>query len=492
MSRSKSDLRPRAIFLLLLVLYAYAIVPTVAASLAVSGNDTSSDANQATSTANTTGSAATIQKDTTYSASEASPPASTISDANPVGETSKYLSQKLTQSKPPRLVPPPPAEGLNPDQMPAPSPTPEPDSLSHRQWLETPPSAPGVDLDYILGPGDYLTIQDYSSGEGGQPVIQTSNPILPDGTIDAHPVGIVKAAGLSLREFTELVNRLAQRYIIKPDIEVSVTKIRPNTVYILGEIVKPGLYTNETVPLMGAENVVSQSANLTVVSALQRAGGLKQSADVRNIRVSRLGAKEQKKVNLWQLITEGDVTQDFVLMSGDVIFVPKGGSDFDPESLGLAADLHRRVRILGAVHAPGLVDMSPDDDVLSVIAKAGGFSATATKKWVLLSRMNRDGTLSTRKISISQAIKDPDATARLHIKPNDLILVHDSLLKKGANTAYTVALYTTSAMWLIVWSNIMSKAFFPQSSSSSGTAAVIPATTIPQTSSSSSTAAGTQ
>lgn len=319
-------------------------------------------------------------------------------------------------------------------------------------------------------------VSDFSSSDTSSPVVQPSSPILPDGTIDIHPVGILKAAGLTLRELTELVNKKAEQFIIKPDIEITVVKVRPNMVYLLGEVYKPGLYTNEAGSLIGTESVVSTTSNLTLISVLQKAGGIKESADVRNVRITRLGSTTPICVNLWQLLVEGDATQDVNLYSGDVVYIPKGGSDFDPDALGLAANQRRRVRIWGAVRQPGFFEMDPSDDVLSMIARAGGFTATATRSWVLLSRVNRDGTVTTRKISISRGIRDPDSVARTHLKPGDLVLVHDSLLKKGAGTLYTQAVYFAFAIGLITYAIFLGNAVTNSGSSGSGTTTAIPVT----------------
>lgn len=434
--RSGSIIRAHALVLIFLTLYTYVLAPAVAAT-------------------------------------GASSPAVKDDLARPA------LADSGVNATPPlKLVPPPPAEAPSPDTTAGATPPPASDAggSSADRDSDAPPNASGVDLNYVLGPGDTLLILDYSSGDNNQPVSQPAAPILPDGTIDIHPIGIIKAAGLSLRELTDLVSKKAEKYIIKPDIQIVVIKVRPNTVYILGEVLKPGLYTNEAPPILGADPTVATSANLTVISALQKAGGIKEGADVRNIRITRLGSKEQTRVNLWQLLVEGDVSQDLPIIAGDVIYIPKGGTDFDPDSLGLAANQNRRVRIWGAVKAPGLLDMDPEDDILSVISKAGGFTPTATKSWVLLSRVNRDGTVSTRKISIKKGIRNPDTIARAHVKPGDLVIVHDSLLKKGANTLYQATIYFTYAIGVITYSIFLSQAVTSRGSGSGSGTAANPAT----------------
>ena len=102
----------------------------------------------------------------------------------------------------------------------------------------------------------------------------------------------------------------------------------------------------------------------TVLSALQRAGGLKDTANVRSIRVTHTRTRQIVVVDLWKLLVTGDVSQDIELEARDVVFVGHGGAGFNPDQFGgLASNPVRNIRIWGAVHTPGLYSLSPNDDV---------------------------------------------------------------------------------------------------------------------------------
>jgi polysaccharide export outer membrane protein len=321
---------------------------------------------------------------------------------------------------------------------------------------------------YILGPGDQLVITDFSLGDLGQPFRDPALPILPDGTINVHPIGVVKAAGLTLQEFVDKVNREAEKYYVKPDIDVKLSQVRSPLVYVTGEVLKPGLYPN---PLGGvgrgeagqALGAAFPTGVLTLVSALQLAGGLKESADVRNIIVTRLNVKEPIRVNLWRMLIEGDQLQDIALQPGDVVYAPRGGADYDPDGLGLAANQARRIRVWGAVNTAGLFELTPDDDILSILAKAGGFQKTAVTRYVTLSRLNRDGTIFTRKIPVNKKRiwNDPKAVVRSHVKPGDLVIVHDSVVKLGARAFYNAGLAVGAGTLIVLFSLLLNKAIFP-------------------------------
>ncbi|HEY9870403.1 MAG TPA: SLBB domain-containing protein, partial [Candidatus Obscuribacterales bacterium] len=391
----------------------------------------------------------------------------------------------------PRLVEPPPAvspagtgggPALKPLE-PAVAPSPMPDSGGSTPDVSgvSPDAETGVEPQrgsqwgmtdrYILGPGDQLVITDFSLGDLGQPFRDPALPILPDGTINVHPIGVVKAAGLTLQEFVEKVNREAEKYYVKPDIDIKLSQVRPPLVYLTGEVLKPGLYPN---PLGGvgrgeqgqAVGAAFPTGVLTLVSALQLAGGLKESADVRNIIVTRLNSKEPIRVNLWRMLIEGDPLQDIALQPGDVVYAPRGGADYDPDGLGLAANQARRIRVWGAVNSPGLFELTPDDDILSIIARAGGFQKTAVTRYVTLSRLNRDGTIYTRKIPVNKkrVWNDPKAVARSHVKPGDLVIAHDSIIKLGARATYNAGLAIGAGTLIVLFAALINKAVFPPTS----------------------------
>jgi polysaccharide export outer membrane protein len=302
----------------------------------------------------------------------------------------------------------------------------------------------GISEGYILGPGDIIAITDTSDDK---PVVQTV-PILPDGSAVTTYTGVIQAAGLSLQEINQYINEKARKWFVNPQLIVSLAKQRPVQVYLLGEVVHPGLYTvggeaGMLTPTGGSEHEegaesgdggagalnVAGSTNFTLSGALQMAGGLKETADVRHLRVSRLAPKQTFQLDLWKLMVDGDVSEDIHLQPGDVVYVPKGGAQFDASDLGKLANGSPKIRVFGAVKSPGLVTMNPDDDIMSVIAKCGGFSDTAVTKYFILARTNHDGTISYEKVNFDKGIKDSHAPVRAKVRAGDLIIVKSSITK---------------------------------------------------------------
>jgi polysaccharide export outer membrane protein len=323
----------------------------------------------------------------------------------------------------------------------------------------------GVGQEYVLGPGDILSVTDLCSEDEHGTV--TMAPVLPDGTAVISYSGVVEAAGMSLREINDLVNEKAKKYFVHPQLMINLAKQRATQVYLLGDVSRPGLYAPSSGGVEdssdistgggssdsgssgggsaggsgggsdsggggGKTSMPTAGAIFTISGALQLAGGLKDTADIRHIHVTRQHPKQVIDVDLWKLMLDGDVSEDLVLQTGDVVFVPKGGSEFNATDFGKIAAGATKVRVLGAVKSPGMFVMQSDDDLVSVLARAGGFTPTAKRKNITVARTNRDGTVSVEKICVKDAIKSGTAMSRIRVRPGDVVTVDNSAFKSVA------------------------------------------------------------
>lgn len=285
-----------------------------------------------------------------------------------------------------------------------------------------------VSPSYVLGPGDLLLISDYSAADDGKPV-EKETLVLPDGTATVHPMGAINVGGVTLEEINAFVNQAARSLFKHPDIQISVARPRPATFYVLGEVQHPGLIEEGVAG--GGRRLGAGHAVVTLMGALKLAGGLTEFADVRHISIKRAAGKQAQTVDLWKLISDANPSSgtDVVLQPGDVVRVPRGGHAAGLQ-LGMAAPA--RVRVWGAVKKAGVYDISSADDVLTIIAKAGGFTDLANTRSVVLSRINSDGMLITRRINVRKAIRNRDSLGRTRVMPGDLLIVDNNALIKLA------------------------------------------------------------
>ena len=93
--------------------------------------------------------------------------------------------------------------------------------------------------EYILGPGDYLTLiiaKDISE-------LTVKKSISGLGTIDLPRLGTVYVQGLTKNELVDLLNKSYEKYINFPNVSISIENYRPMRIFIDGEVNSPGLYT---------------------------------------------------------------------------------------------------------------------------------------------------------------------------------------------------------------------------------------------------------
>ena len=156
-------------------------------------------------------------------------------------------------------------------------------------------------------------------------------------------------------------------------------------------------------------------------------------ADIRQIQLRRFtkaGAEYQIPVNLWQLLQQGDFTQDPILQDGDTIIVPTTTQVSPAEATELATATFApetiQVSVVGEVIEPGLVEVPPNTPLNQGLLAAGGFDPKRARKHsVELIRLNPDGTVSQRTIPIDFA-QGINEQSNPRLQNNDIIVVNRS------------------------------------------------------------------
>jgi protein involved in polysaccharide export with SLBB domain len=245
--------------------------------------------------------------------------------------------------------------------------------------FDSPLSGP-VDPDYVLGPGDELSL--VLTGE-----VESSwaFEVTREGFVMIPAAGQVFVSGLTMTELEDrLFDVLGRHYSgIRRDanspirFHVGLRRLRTSAVYVIGETVQPGAYQVSSVA--------------TVLNALYLAGGPTEKASFRQIEVRRNG-QVVDTLDLYDYLMEGDTRNDVRLQHGDVVFMPIAGP---------------RVTIEGAVRRPAIYEMREDEGLERALSFAGGLASDAAAHRVQIDRILPP---SERSPGIDRVLIDVDAT----------------------------------------------------------------------------------
>jgi polysaccharide export outer membrane protein len=222
-----------------------------------------------------------------------------------------------------------------------------------------------IPSEYMIGPGDSLSIQLY-----GKETVSYNLTINRQGNVDIPKLGPVNVAGQSFSEAKSLITSIIDERILGVKSNISMGELRSIKVFVLGEAYRAASYT--------------LSSLSTVTQAIYAAGGINNIGSLRNIQVKRRG-KVIAELDLYQLLLQGDTSGDISLMAGDVVFIPTVGTT---------------VGIRGEVSRPAIYELKNEQSIAEIISLAGGVKATAYKQVGKIARINKSGLRSVLSVNL--------------------------------------------------------------------------------------------
>lgn len=254
------------------------------------------------------------------------------------------------------------------------------------------PATPTVAPAYVLQPGDEVAVS-------VMPVtgFDAAGAIAPDGVLYLKTIGDIRAAGLTIPQLGELVQKTLEKKLRRPRVSISLTKLAPplppNKITVVGSVLTPGPRDLEP--------------GLRAAKAIELAGGAAKDADLSKVVIIHKDLS-RKEIDLGSPAKIGDEMQNVLLQEGDSVYV----SAIPPKVVV-------NFTVAGAVTKPGPLQSDETPRVLKAIELAGGSLANADLTKVSVIRKN----LKVEIVDLSTEDKKTDPALNVLLTDGDSVNV---------------------------------------------------------------------
>jgi polysaccharide export outer membrane protein len=277
--------------------------------------------------------------------------------------------------------------------------------------------------DYQVGPEDQLAIEIFGQGN-----LNRELRVNGQGEINMPLVGVVKVADMSPQEIQKRLEELYNaRFLVNPQITVTVKEFRHQRVAVTGAVAKPGSY--EIIGPRTLLEVLSLAGGFSNLGS-QSSGGGAQAGDVVDVirhqnapdvaKTMKAGSSqpfgpktETMVIDLRRLVSGQAPELNIPIRKGDVIHVPFAGTAY----------------VLGAVRKPGNIAVKENLTVSQAVAMAGDVDPMLGTNDIIIMRFDDQGNPIRINTNLKRifARTDPD----IPIKNNDVVVVNESAIKKA-------------------------------------------------------------
>lgn len=248
--------------------------------------------------------------------------------------------------------------------------------------------------DYLLGAGDLLAIKVFETDDLNAEVRVSSR-----GVINLPLIDDVDVLNLTAAEAEQKIeDLLKESYLHDPHVAVYIKEHVSKQITLVGAVKNPGTY-----------DYVAQRRLLDVLAIGQ---GLKEEAGS-FAHITRHNSKTNERnsyiIDLDDLVHNGNMALNHVILGGDVIFIPESGQCF----------------VDGAVRKPGTYSLESNMTITEAIALAGGLAGYADDDSIKLIRFVGRGK-ERQVVSLSYNDLQGGLGDTLLLKDQDIIFAESS------------------------------------------------------------------
>lgn len=248
--------------------------------------------------------------------------------------------------------------------------------------------------EYLLGAGDLIAITVFESDK-----LNTEVRVSSRGVINVPLLGDVNVMDKSAADVEQLIENLYKKdYLHDPHVAVHIKEHMSKQITLVGAVNTPGTF-----------DYISQRRLLDVLAI---GNGLKDEAGSYAF-ITRQDPKTKQRnnyaVDLEDLLENGNMAHNHIILGGDVVFIPESGQCF----------------VDGAVRNPGTYPLENNMTITEAIALAGGLAGYANDDSIKLIRFMGRGQ-ERQVVSLSYNDLQAGLGDTLLLKDQDIIYAESS------------------------------------------------------------------
>lgn len=287
--------------------------------------------------------------------------------------------------------------------------------------------------DYTIGKEDVLAVSVWLHSE-----LERTVTVNADGKIVFPPLGEIQAEGSTAKALGDRIAERLGSYLRQPtQVTITITQYNSRAIFVNGAVAHPGKYGFESIPglveVIGTAGGATPGADLTQVQIIRKEG------ETRRTMVADIAAAMRSE-------TPTDLPP---LRPGDTVMVPAVVTS----GAGAGAVSGEVVAVFGEVQKPGIYPVGQGQDILNVLALAGGGTERGDLSKVRV--VERTGVAQTVFTIDVKRTTQQGTTQPFLVKPGDVVVMEptqSSRLAKGwtgFGAAITVGLNLVNVALLI-------------------------------------------